>query len=591
MTTFTDFTAGLENVNDYLQGVHHLSGTTALGSNSLRIVASANYSFSLKELICSVLGGHSFKLPNIQICIFANLNALLGLDKLQAALRSALSALADAFSSFMDALSIKSVLGRLNSILNEAINVANMINFCGSPINPIAIPNMLEQAFGSLLGKGDALISKIGIPPINSCLSFDDSGNSIFNVNAFYNPLTGYRDPEIFGDIAANYDAISIGEYGPLTAETELVNKINAITKDINDLIAEENNIKGAYDFGGSDFAQPTTGDECSTELGILHNPKSGGMADNGRIAASLKGVYDQLAGYPVQYINQQTGEVIEYPNIFHTFVTPEVLAILDQDVNDDTTVDEQIPVFDYCGNIVGYTTNTLQGNPNQKSDGSVPSNVTCPGDPANVQTLTGYDDDDERLNRIYPGTVPQSSPSDTTIASGISSGVGSVDEETGFSSIETSGNSGGVSGSNYSALNSRKRHGDWWFYHNQLENYPLPSDGYEGIRYIDLRRRSRGNYVHKHVITVENFSDIRFTDHDRKVKEGNSFEIMIEHIGNNFVFGNSNVIWDGGVVPTMNAGNYHIIEVRNFGGNGWKVTTTDNNYWLMKLVGSFPIP
>lgn len=577
-TGFTDFPLGINGVNDYLSN----SSPTAL-----RVVAGANYSFSLKELICSILGGHGFNLPNIQICIFANLNALLGIDQLQSALRSALSGLADAFGSFMDVLSIDSVLGRLNTILNEAANVANMINFCGKPIDPIAIPNMIESAFGSLLGKGDALINKIGIPPINSCLAFDSNGNSTFNTGAFIN------DSGILGDIARNYDAISIGAYGPTTAVDELVNKINGVSNEINELVTAENNIKGAYDTGGSDFSDisnpggggdGTGGQGCNTKIGVLHNPASGNIADNTRIATSLKGVYDQLADYPVQYVDQTTGEVTEYPNIFHTFVTPDVLAILDEDVNDPSTVAEQIPVFDYCGNVIGYTTNTLQGNPDQTSDGSEPSNVSCPGDPSNVQSLTGFPDGDPRLNQIYPGTVPTSSPSDSTITDGVSSNVLSADNDTGFSEINDDYRDDFGGSDDYRW--GRKWAGHFHYYQNEIETYSV-SNGKVEIR---IDRRKRGNYVTKHAFSVDQSVVVDFRDHNRKDYEYGYFELMVEHLSDTFTF-NENIIWDGGTQPTFNVGNFHIIEFRNYGQAKRYIQTDTENLWLGKLVGSFPIP
>lgn len=581
--SFTDFKAGLQNANDYLDARHHLSGTTAIGSDALRVVGAANYSFSLKELICSILGGHGFKLPNIQICIFANLNALLGLDLLQAALKAALAKLADAFSSFMDALSIDSILGKLNSVLNEAINVANMINFCGAPINPVAIPNMLEQAFASLLGKGDAIINSIGIPPIDTCLAFDSNNNPIFNVDAFNG------SPGIFGDIAANYAAIAAGTFSQsstgLTLDL-LVNEINSVTSEINSLLESENSVKGAYDLGGSDFTNisnpggggdGTGGDGCSTSLGVLHNPSSGTVADNTRIAASLKSAYDNLAGYPVQYTDAATGEVTEYPNIFHLFVSKDVLELLNEDDFDNSQVAEQVPVYDYCGNIIGYASNVLQGNADETSNGDVPSNVSCPGDPAN------YDPSNPTTSTIYPRTSPSTVTRDTTISSETSGSTASVDSETGFTSTETSGEeSGGIS----SANSSRKSAGDTWFYHHEIEEYSNTSGQVE----IRLERRKRGNYVAKHVVTVDKNTAIYFNDYSRKPRESGYFELMIEHISD-FIEFVPPIIWDGGVEPTFTSGNYHVIEFRNFGGSGWGVTTNDSNYWMGKVVGSFPIP
>jgi len=423
--SFTDFKAGLQNVNSYIDGRHHLSGTTALGSDALKIVTGANYSFTLRELICSVLGGHGFKLPNIQICLSANINALLGLDLLQSALRGAIQSLSDSFNKFMDMLSIDSVIGRLNGILNEAINVANMINFCGTAINPIAIPNMIEQAFSSLLGKGDALISKIGFPSISTCLSLDGS----FNTSSFITDPGDIttKDPGILGDIAYYYPEISTGTV-TTEIENELVNTISSIVTEMEALIAAETNVKGAYassddgtgsGLGGSDFADPIFNgggsSECSTTLGILHNPGSGTVAENTRIAASLKSSYDQLAGYPVQYIDPVTNEVVEYANIFHLIVTPAVLAILDKDDAFIATVEDQIPVYDYCGNTIGFTASRTQGPADEKSDGTVPAAVSCPGE--NSAGLTTFSAGDATTESI--ATAAAEASAEAAVASG----------------------------------------------------------------------------------------------------------------------------------------------------------------------------
>lgn len=582
MSEFTDFKAGLQNVSDYLDAKHHISGTTAVGVDAFNVVASAQYSFSLRELICSVLGGHGFKLPNFQISVFANLNALLGLDKIQSAIKSALSGLADAFSSFMDNLNIDSILGRLNSIINEALNVANLLNFCGKAANPIAIPNMIERAFPSLLGRGDSIVRQIATPPNQlgtNSIKYDVNGNVVFNTEAYIN------DDGIFGEIARNYFKLSTGTLSNSEIDS-FVFKINNITSELDELVKEENNISGAYDFGGSDFLSGDTTEgsgitfsdvESSTDLGVLHNPKSGNMSSNTRIASSLRSVYSQLGGYPVQYKDQTTGEIVEYNNIFELFVSPAVLELLRQYEDDESTVTTQIPVYDYCGNIIGYRTNVEQGNPNQSSNGVEPSSATnFVGDPNN------YDPNDPETQLIYPSTNPQNIQPSSIIAESISKTSNSVEEETGFES-DISDQS--VSTSN-SATYRRNFSGDVTFYQREIEYY----EPTENI-IINNRRRSRGNYIEKHLATVNQDTAITIDDHARRRKEYGGFELAIEHIDGVILFANTNIIWEGGNEPSFTTKNYHIIEFRNYGGNDWFETQTDNNYWLAKVVGSFPIP
>ena len=204
MAEFTDFKNGLQNANDYLDARHHLTGTSALGSDALRIVSSAEYSFTLRELLCGLLSGNGIKMPNVQICLNANINELLGIPNLQAELQDALGQLSGAMLDFMDHTKLDSILGRLNGVLAEAQNVANMINFCSAPVDPIAIPNMLENAFGSFLGAGQDIINQIGsIVPGQVCACIGTGG---FNSNVF--------NGGILGTIANNIDDINAGTLG-----------------------------------------------------------------------------------------------------------------------------------------------------------------------------------------------------------------------------------------------------------------------------------------------------------------------------------------------------------------------------------------
>jgi hypothetical protein len=388
MTTFTDFKAGLQNANDYLDARHHLSGTTALGSDALRIVAKAEYSFTLRELLCGVLSGNGLKLPNLQICLHANISALLGLPNLQAELYSALNKLQNAVERFMDHTKIDNILGRLNSVLAEAQQLANLINFCSVSIDPIAIPNLLERAFGSFLGAGKAIIDSIGsMAPGDVCACIGTGG---FNTNVF--------NGGILGQISSNFSAIAAGA-APRNIIDSIKNDINSAVGAITNIINLENNISGSYSNGGSRFGTPDGA--CNSEVGVMHNPGANTVAANARITSQLKSLYDSLAGYPVQYqynTNKFTGqplfgtgslsgsgvagtqgEVVEYPNIFHLLLEPEFLAKLQEDDLPRSDVSTQTPVYDYCGNIIGYTTNFVQRD-NQKSTGLPPTEPSSPG-------------------------------------------------------------------------------------------------------------------------------------------------------------------------------------------------------------------
>ena len=384
MADLTDFKNGLQDANEYLDTRHHLSGTTAIGNSNLRAVAQAEYSFTLRELLCGVLGGNGIKLPNIQICMSANINALLGIPALQGELFDALTQLEGAMNDFMDHTKLDSVLGRLNGVLAEAQNVANMINFCSTPVDPIAIPNMLERAMGSFLGAGKELIDQIGtILPGQVCACIGTNG---FNGNVF--------NGGILGNIANNIDAINAGNLGQSVIDS-IRGDISNISDSISNLISFENNINGAYSLGGSQFATPDP--NCHSGVGVMHNPNNGSIASNARLASSMKGLYDRLAGYPVTYrpgttlggssgtvpisasgLDPNNAQPIEYENIFKLLFDDDFLTLLDQADDPQSNVDNQIPVYDYCGTIIGYTTNVVQ----KEADKSLGSDPTAPNSP-----------------------------------------------------------------------------------------------------------------------------------------------------------------------------------------------------------------
>ena len=498
MTSFTDFKAGLENANDYLEARHHISGTTAIGNDALRVVAGAEYSFTLKELLCAVLGGNGFKLPNLQVCLHANISALLGLPNLQAELYGALNNLLGAVESFMDHTRIDNVLGRLNTILAEAQQLINLINFCSVPMDPIAIPNMLEKAFGSFLGAGKALVDSIG--SMNSSDVRGCIGTGGFNTNVF--------NGGILGTISNNFSAISNGTLAQDVLST-IVQDIDSIVGSVNSLIDFENNIRGSYSNGGSQFGLPDSG--SNSEVGVMHNPQKNSVSSNAKIALSMKSLYDSLGGYPVQYTynrnpadptqplvpNLTQGETIEYPNIFHLLLEPEFLEKLQQDDDPIPDISRRTPVYDYCGSVIGYTTEYTQKTAT-KSQGVEPTEPDSPG------YLAGG----------FATSYNQTPREDL------------INEQTDLGSTAST-----ASDDNIVYLNSGS---------------------------VDF---SKSTYFSIEINQNTTFSFV--TDHMTKSVRYNA-EILITHVIGDITFP-ATVKWNGGVTPTFTAGNYHLVKLTTY--------------------------
>jgi len=365
MVDYTDFKAGLQNVNDYLDGKHHLSGTVSASVDAARIVVGAEYSFTMREIMCGILSGNGVKLPNLQLNLKCSLDALLAQPlNMQQEVLDAITQAGEALNDFMDHTKLDEVLGRANLILAEAQQVASLLNFCAKPIDPVAIPNMLERSFGSFLGPGQKIMNDLGqLAPnmdVNLC-------GQAFNPNAFVGGL--------LGEIGARIDDVLAGAL-PLNEIASLVSRAEALRTEVSNLIAFENNITGAHDLGGSNFTQSTTEYQTSDRVGVMHNPGSGNVASNAGIANSMKSLYDNLAGYPVQYVDPDSGEVEEYANIFELLFDDEILDILKRDDEPLPTVSNQVPVYDYCGNIKGYR-EVFEQRDQQTSDGAEPAELS----------------------------------------------------------------------------------------------------------------------------------------------------------------------------------------------------------------------
>ena len=71
----TDFAGGLADANEYPNRT--VSVPTSATVDPTGKVTTTELYFTMRELICSLLAGNGLKLPNVQICLKANLGRLL----------------------------------------------------------------------------------------------------------------------------------------------------------------------------------------------------------------------------------------------------------------------------------------------------------------------------------------------------------------------------------------------------------------------------------------------------------------------------------------------------------------------------------
>ena len=332
-----DFTNGLQSASDYINRTTVDIPTNANISATGGLNVSTT-SFSMKELICSLLGGNGINLPNLQICLKINIARLLNEPTLPSDIRNALAGAEPALDEFIAHTNIDNVLNRLNSAIAEFAAIANMINFCGTPVSPRPIPNVLKDTMGSFLGAGQNILDSLGTiagSDIGGCIGTDGK----FNPNLF----TGGLLKQI-GDNFSNLANM------PQSLRSQIASDLNGFQDDMNNLIKFENNFNSTETSGGSTF---TPGQQQThTGVGVAIDANNMTFSQASAIAAQLQGLYDQLSSYEVDESGQ---------NIFDYLLTDDMIAMLQNKTNPTVGLSNKETVFDYCGKPIGVVDTPIQ--------------------------------------------------------------------------------------------------------------------------------------------------------------------------------------------------------------------------------------
>lgn len=361
-----EFIEGIKSASDYLNNTNVGIPTSVSADPLAGTINVTQTQFQLKELVCALLAGNGIKLPNIQMCLKINLEGLLGaipdaMNALKAAFLRAMAALDD----FIAHTGIDALLERVNGFISEVAAIANMLNFCGTPVIPRAIPNVLSDMTGAFTGKGLDLLNGLGamVPSaIGGCANIGLPGVGLGGISGGFN---------------VNFDAFITGPNGGVIGNikqylsdiggdlTDLINtpasvwegwvtQLDGFTNDIQDLITFENNYKdlviegGSAGRGGSTFSPVNDPTRINTGVGVTMDTSAQSFSEAQRRAQSIRSSYNALKAYAVDE---------EGNNLFHYILEPELIAKLEDDTEHPVTTQEQVPLYDYCGRCVGYTT------------------------------------------------------------------------------------------------------------------------------------------------------------------------------------------------------------------------------------------
>ena len=378
MATFKDAAEYVNNVGNSSIEIPNDLSVTPDG-----VIVEGTTSFTVRELICSLLAGNGIKLPNLQICLKVNLaraiQEISGLDPFQglSELQSALNDAEAALDSFIAHTDIENVLGRLNGAVAEFAAIANMINFCGTPVSPRPIPNVLDDMFGAFTGAGQDILDGLGKmadSDIGGCISTDGGFNTGLFVGGSLKDL-GDVFEDLRNGVTANFES----------RISSITNQLNGFAKDMQELVEFENNYaKHTVEnnqTGGSVFTPPSR-INTGVGMGIDHNSMD--LTTAQRHASALRSAYSALKAYRLS----------DGRSVFDLILEPELIARLDGQDSVNPLLGERVPILDYCGRPTGEYIENVEQAPVPSSTGSAREESAAPGNVGRSQA---------KITRIAP--------------------------------------------------------------------------------------------------------------------------------------------------------------------------------------------
>jgi len=317
----------------------------------------------IKDIICAILfGGLDNMLKGNLLCVEADLNALIeeytDLPSIKD-LQNELKNLRDELKALEELSGLKGALDRVNGAIAEVQNLLALDGMCKIPLKAPLIPDVIGQVIDAEFNEANAILKDIGrLGKPELCLS----GNGGINTGK-YNPESILGSIQKHGGKMASIPGDKINN---LTKKIKGVTK--ALSKSINrqlfpDFRHKHNLLTGKpYKAGESaiTLAPPPPAaaisalDRTSADYPPATSPN---LKTASSTATSLVSSLGKTASYPAD-VNG-----IRYQNIWPGLVGPELygLAVTALTPQDPLFV-QQDPIYDYCGKLVGYSSNVITG-------------------------------------------------------------------------------------------------------------------------------------------------------------------------------------------------------------------------------------
>lgn len=300
--------------------------TTAFGP--LKITLPANLPKNEKDLICMLLAGRlkdlfRGRLLCAQLAINDLIKDISGVDAL-GGLRSSLGNLNSAINGFKSVSGYNDILGKINQTLGAVNTVFSLGGLCPSPVRAPRIPDLLGQLNQNLFGQANSMLNALArVANPSMCLGGGPGG---FGVN--WNSLDG-----------------------DLKNLKNLVNQFkNDPARYSSTIRAFESNIKGQVRGFKSELARLKS--NLSDPLGLSKHQRTAGAIQRAKNVSDDYKVKDSRG--------------IEYANPVRPMVTGDIEHVLSRTEPPEARPVQYMtkPVLDYCGEVQGYETAVLSGDP-----------------------------------------------------------------------------------------------------------------------------------------------------------------------------------------------------------------------------------
>lgn len=296
---------------------------TLYKNGPLKIVTKKDLSKQMKDLICALLYGKDisdlFKGP--LICASFAIKDIEGIADLRADLKAAMAELKSEFAALSNEVGIDGLIRNVNDGIKLLQSVYSLGGLCPVPVSVPPIRNVAKSLANAFLGELNSLINEMISANPTICLT-GGSGGSFNWASANGGFLKDINDK------VGNFGSVTEAQWDSwLTSTNKSIQRIKDLTQSING--------KNAAGTTAQNVNKATTR------------------------ALSLKAAYNQMGAYP---ITSDAG--IQYDNLFKAALDPDVYNLLKADEEVEPVVVAQTPVYDYCGNLVGFTNSVVQGDP-----------------------------------------------------------------------------------------------------------------------------------------------------------------------------------------------------------------------------------